>query len=460
MKTALVGFDRILEGVADETGITNLTPFHEKIRRFIFRCEQDIGVGGSVVLKRAIYTKENNTIQRYIKFPDDYVDFEGVGNCSGPFSERDCKTYPEGIRLCHSTLPEKAVLYYWGLYCDGSGNPVTTESRYDAVVSYILWKLYSPQVFLNRNKANANIRNMYKQEYESLCLAARGNDAFPTIEGFNQLSLIQDTERRFLVNTPYQLDYCCSCINDVANGGGGGDPIDPIDPEKAMIYFWQEFSPGIQVQDVFERIEGEEFVTLQQMDLLETFQLGRFVNYDKTGRIGFAIRQKFGETFRLFDVMNNDITDAFEKQLITAPDGDFFVYVSQEFHVYSSIYFKFIKEVNRDLENLIVYWQLDSPSLTISDVSSIFTPSFYSGINNDTFESFEQGKKISFTGVGRIVFALSIDDENEIYNIYDISNNDITNSFDTFFDAVKLVRFFVTKNFQVAPTTNIKIKKQ
>lgn len=452
MRTALVGFERILEGVADETGITNLNSFHEKLRRLIFRCEQDIGVGGAVILKRAIFRKKDQTIQRYLKYPDDFVEYEGIGNCSGPFLKSQHEILPDGVRLCHSVLPEKAVLYYWGLYCDGSGNPVTTESRYDAVVAYILWKLYSPQIFLNSKGGSPRIRQMYKEEYESLCLASRGNDAFPTIEGFNEISIIQNTERRLLVETPYMLDYCCDCINDVA-------AIDPASDDE-IIYFWQESSPGTQISDVFERIALEEFVTLQQLDLLQIFELGRFVNYDKTGRIGFAVKKDYGGTFLLFDVMNNDITEDFEKQLITAPDGDFFVYVSREFHVHSSIYFKFIKEVNRNLENLIMYWQLSSPGLTISDASEIFTPSFYRNINNDTFEAFEEGKKISFDGVGRLVFAIGVENENDSFKVYDISNNDITNSFDTFYDNEKSVLFYVTKNFQVTPTTNIKIIKQ
>ena len=58
------------------------------------------------------------------------------------------------------------------------------------------------------------------------------------------------------------------------------------------------------------------------------------------------------------------------------------------------------------------------------------------------------------------MFAIGVETENDSFKVYDISNNDITNSFDTFYDNEKSVLFYVTKNFQAAPTTNIKIIKQ
>ena len=93
MISGIVPFEEIVQSVKDETGIENIRPYYEKIRRFIFRAERDIGYGGSVALFKKTYLVEGITsidpnFGKYFKFPEDFIEFEGVGQKCQLISER------------------------------------------------------------------------------------------------------------------------------------------------------------------------------------------------------------------------------------------------------------------------------------------------------------------------------------------------------------------------------------
>ena len=84
MHSTLVPFEEILEGIKDDTGMTNLSNHLPKIRRLIFRSERDIGFGGTTVLKRITYKVSDCSIittgqQFKIKLPEDYLFIEEIG---------------------------------------------------------------------------------------------------------------------------------------------------------------------------------------------------------------------------------------------------------------------------------------------------------------------------------------------------------------------------------------------
>ena len=57
MTSGIVYFEEIVENIKDATGYGNLRPYYNRIKRFIFNVENEIGYGGVVVLKKKEYTK-------------------------------------------------------------------------------------------------------------------------------------------------------------------------------------------------------------------------------------------------------------------------------------------------------------------------------------------------------------------------------------------------------------------
>jgi hypothetical protein len=105
---------------------------------------------------------------------------------------------------------------YWGLLCDVDGNPVSTRNHQEAVVSYIVWKLYQVRRFLD--KGNASTSEDLKRTWISNSLEARGNDAFPTMEQWNEIGLLSYADRRGLLQRPIaSYDYSDEFIPEQCN---------------------------------------------------------------------------------------------------------------------------------------------------------------------------------------------------------------------------------------------------
>lgn len=335
MVSGLVSFEQVVEAVKDETGIENLRNYYERIKRLMFRAEKDIGYSGGVILKKAVYIKNQNGFNgTYIPFPEDYVEHESLGNCQGPFRSCAYSFRPTGIRLNQSA--DKAVLLYWGVFCDGRGNPVTTHNHFEAVVAFVVWKMYSSRVYLNQG--NFNAKKDFQLTYEDLCLAARGNDVFPTQEQWNELAFLGYQDRRPLIMYPMAgFDYCDDSIQEACL-----PTTENTNPQmNKTVYFWQEGNTATTVNDVQSQFESDKpnYFTGKNSDLMSVFLQGRIVNYNLIGRICFAIRETDNTNWQVLDALNNDVTDLFNTFYDAETMTVFFV--SIENYTYSSIYFKF-----------------------------------------------------------------------------------------------------------------------
>lgn len=110
--------------------------------------------------------------------------------------------------------------------------------------------------------------------------------------------------------------------------------------------------------------------------------------------------------------------------------------------------------------NKIFYWQEESYVNTINVILDIIgNDDFFTLKSNDSLISFENGKLIEYNNIGRICFAIMESDENEVFKIYDILNNDITHSFITEYYTVKNCRLFISNNIYSHGDINFKIKK-
>lgn len=333
MISGLVSFDEIVGAIKDETGIENMRPLYDRLRRFVFRAEREIGYGGSISLKKCVFTKGVNFNGTYIKFPDDLIEFEGVGSECGAFSIIDYSDqHPGGIRFRQSQ--NKVIMLYWALTCDGYGNPITTRNHEQAVIDYCVWKLYAAKRFLDKGNANTNFE--YKQTWISSCLEARGDDAFPTLEQWNQLSSLNNSERSRLMIYPvasynYQDDTITACC------GQGEEPTPPI--EIPNMYYWQLEGLTADVLDVQTDI-SVEYLNEKPQSPISAFLTGFTVPYTSVGRICFAIMETENESWAIYDALNNDVTGLFDMFYDNSIKA--MVFVSKTYYTISNIYFKFV----------------------------------------------------------------------------------------------------------------------
>lgn len=179
MLSGLVYFEEIVENVKDLTGIQNMRPLYDKIRRFVFNSERQIGAGGLIIRKKKIMTTGDGFYDgKTIIMPTDFIGEYSYGDLSAGVLNGN-------ILTLNCDGPAEIELYYMGFLLDNNGNPITTRNHMDAVIAHCLWRLYSPRVFLG--EGNANLLKMYEQDYNDEVLSARGQDAFPTEEEWQEI---------------------------------------------------------------------------------------------------------------------------------------------------------------------------------------------------------------------------------------------------------------------------------
>lgn len=92
----------------------------------------------------------------------------------------------------------------------------------------------------------------------------------------------------------------------------------------------------------------------------------------------------------------------------------------------------------------VFYWQLSDPISDIEDVIPLLTDVYLATKPTDRFQVFTQGKIISYSQIGRIVFTIKNADSAN-FTLNDSLGNDITDQFDTYYDSVNKYALFVSK---------------
>lgn len=328
MISGVVPFYSIVESVKDETGIQNLRPYYDKIRRLIFRAEKIIGCGGSVKLKKKVYETEGV----YFKYPEDFIEYEGVGSCCNPIPRCDISAKEDGFRLREKK--SKVVLIYWGLQVDEEGYPITTSNHEEAVIAFIVWKLYSARVFLGLG--NFNLKKDYEFIFNSEVGSARGNDAFPTIEQYYESSEINSIDRRLLFKSdPLRYNYCDEMITEDC------EP-DPEPQIPISIFYWQEefTSTFITVIEDYEDNQENYFngkANSNQQDFIN----GVNIEYTGIGRHCFGIRATDSSNWNIFDYLNNNVTSIFDKHYDS--ENQTLIFVSKAIYPAGTMNYKIIK---------------------------------------------------------------------------------------------------------------------
>lgn len=334
MISGTVPFEEIVQSVKDETGIENLRPLYEKIRRLMFRAEREIGYGGTVEIMKKIYviegvTNPDTTFGKYFKFPEDFIELEGIGSCCHQTASCNYTAAAEGVRF-KKKQTKNVVLLYWGIKTDDNGYPIVTRNHEEAVITYIVWKLYSQRIFLGIGNMNAN--QDYKETFTSQLLEARGDDAFPTLEQWNALGQLSYTDRRLLLDEPvHSYSYCDDSMS------GDSTETEPI-TEDMLVYYWQ-------LTNVSDRIE--QVIPLITLDYLATkpfkeyhqFELGVDIQYTAIGRVCFVISDTKDVYYSIIDALGYDISHMFERYYDATLKT--ILYVSDEIRTHSTIGYKF-----------------------------------------------------------------------------------------------------------------------
>lgn len=328
MISGIVPFEEIVQSIKDETGIENIRPFYEKIRRLIFRAEREIGYGGSVELMKKTYviagvSNIDPNFGKFFKFPEDLIELEGIGQDCQPVIEYKYRPTSEGIRFKEKQTID-TVLLYWGLKTDDNGYPMVTRNHEEAVVAFILWKLYSAKIFLGIGNMNAS--QDYKMTFNLALAEARGDDAFPTLEQWNALGQLSYTDRRTLIDQDvHSYDYCAEYENEIS------EPI-----LEKMIKYWQ-----IGLTDTIESetaLIDLDYILNKPEYSLEEFKLGKTVTFASVGKIVFLVTNTEDDYYSFKDALGNNVDNAFDSSYIESLKLK--IYVSKNLITPSQILFK------------------------------------------------------------------------------------------------------------------------
>lgn len=329
MISALVPFEEVIQAVKDETPYENMRPLYERIKRLIVRAESEIGYGGSVVLKKVVFEPNTPLFNgNFFKYPEDFVEIEGIGRCCGRMCDTLFTRTSDMVRF-KKKQTEKITLLYWGLTCDGRGYPITTRNHFEAVVAYVVWKLYSARVFLGNGAMS--VKKDYQYQYESLLLASRGNDAWPTLEEFTDIGAMSYSDRRGLLMYPTaSYNYCSDdIVSECAE----------IIPGMTYVYFWQQLTPVQTINDEIDLLSDQDYVETKPRELFSVFEQGKKVNYNAIGRPCFLIKETENQDFQITDALNDDITDEFDTHYF--PEMKAILFVKKTWVNYSTIHFQF-----------------------------------------------------------------------------------------------------------------------
>jgi len=108
----------------------------------------------------------------------------------------------------------------------------------------------------------------------------------------------------------------------------------------------------------------------------------------------------------------------------------------------------------------INYWQEIDYSTTFEDVKTlVLDPSYPESKFHDSYGNFENGITITYSNIGRICFVLKDTLYTENYAIYDILDNNISDSFSRHYDTTNNYILFVSNNIYSYGDMFIKIKK-
>ena len=335
MNSALVPFDEFLEDLKDQTGIVNMTPLLEKIRRFVFKAEREIGYAGTVVLKKIPYENDGTNFDgTRIWLPKDWLEFYTILDDDGEVDLRSYIVSGNYLHFCDGKTRTKAELYYYGLMCDGFGNPLITRNHQQANVDYCKWRIKSPMAFMSNSRQDRILEKDYEQDWKDSRDASRGNDAWPSNEqDWAWLSTVGNMSAKDSMIYYIYNDVESMCALEAKT------ECSLREAAKTMrVFNWQydsltddiTLAPGIDISWLEANTSEATLATMVS---------GTTIPYDSIGRIAMAIQGGSEKEYQIFDILNGQIDDIvfdFYRNETLKLD----IFISKEFYSHANIFLK------------------------------------------------------------------------------------------------------------------------
>ena len=341
MNSGYYKFEQIVEDVRTETGAKVLFNRYNEIRQLIIRAEREINPYSGFMIKKKVLLFNGNGIFNgsSIKKPDDFIAIDKLGTCEDGLSENSYFETDSHIVICDKGQSTDFIIYtYWAMNYDSNGNPISTNNHAEAVVAFIVWKMYCSKVFMGIG--NLQAKRDYKLEFETKSDEARGSD-FMTVN-MNEI---------YMTNAMSSYDMYLKSRTDVCLCSSSCMPYEKETPNQIQnvsnVYFWQILNPAHTILNVIPLV-NQIYINSKPFELFSIFEQGYKVNLIEFGKLCFIIQISNLTNYEITDSLNNDITDIFETFYIEELKA--MLFVSKMPYSYSVIYFKF-KMVSTGLSN-------------------------------------------------------------------------------------------------------------
>lgn len=337
MYSKIVPFQNIVDGVFDETNISNLRNLYPTLRRLVYRVERDIGFGYGLLIKKVRYSTSDNTIsENRLRLPEDLIKIESFGTCENGLCPNSYNHQGNYIFLNPNANIKEFDLVYYTMQMDGEGNPCVTENHFDCVVAGIKYYLYQPKLW--NNEGNLNYGRELKQYYFDRIGESIGNDVMPgTAEEWAQIAgHLRMSYKDVLIYDNHKK--CYEIVPDVSNG----EVQDPEggDPSNQFVYDWQYTDLSKDINDTISIDQG--FLDMQSKDSISKYLNGTNIEYSAVGRIAMAISDINEDDYSITDAFGQNITSIVFDTYYNS-DMRIQYYVSKDIYSYGSVYYKFIK---------------------------------------------------------------------------------------------------------------------
>lgn len=333
--TSYYTFNEIIEDVRTDVGFSNMRNLYSQIRQLIARAEEEINpFGGYLVRKRMIFFKGNGNFDgKNIKIPSDFVKLDENMMCKDGMCGSTLLRSESHITICDRQIRDRVPLSYWALNCDGEGNPIISRNHKEAVVNFIVFKLYSGKVF--NGEGSAQLRREYKQEWEDSCMAARGFDMFPTMKSLEKIHNLA-TMSQMQMNEQYRLDHCTLTECDMIFQEMLNTPVTAVNDLVDKIHVFQFDKPGkvFKLEEITDKFLKEKSLVYNRANFIQ----GIPISFAHTGKFGFVVENAKSDSVKIIDVLGNDINSSMDIH------NDYInkriIFVSKNYISPSTIFFK------------------------------------------------------------------------------------------------------------------------
>lgn len=334
MNNGYVTFNDIVISLSHSLGRNNLRNDFPIIKRMIVDAEHEINPHAALLVKkRMTYHKGNGNFDgRNIVKPKDFFKIDEIGCCNDGLCPGQYLIQPTFIMLCDGKKRDKVTFTYYGVACDGTGNPFTSVNHKEAVLAYLEYMFYKP--LMNSGKGNMNYYMTLKREWEDRCMESRGEDFMneimdnlDEIKSYTSLSagMIGEIESG-------EFNDSCECTACFV--------VDYDDNEfmNKKIYYWQ-FSA------LTENIEPENYITDSYLENkassdLQTFVNGQIISFTNISKYAFCVDDvNTPDDIEIYDLTGSSLQNSIDKFYDARSRR--LVITSKNIISHSSIYFKF-----------------------------------------------------------------------------------------------------------------------